>query len=277
MPSDEPQVLVVGGGPAGLTIAIALARQGIECLLVERRPAPSGLPRATVVSTRSMELVRSWGLEDEMLAGAVDVEWLLWTCETLARAAAGSAVPVGYPSREESAAVSPAAPACVPQDHLEPVLLEHLRSLEFARVELGTEVVGLDNRPDGVRAILRDTALGTERLVHADYAVAADGAHSTVRAALGIPMRGPDQLASVVNALFRAPLWRLLGEHRYGVYSTTDPRRALPGRPDVPGRRRRPPRDAPRRDRHEHGDPRRLRPGLEARLGAARLGQPGAP
>ncbi len=113
-------------GPAGLTSAIALARQGVPTLLVERRRDLSKLPRATVVSTRSMEIFRSWGLEDRMHAGGVDVEWLLWMCETVAGAVAGSAHAVGYPTRDQSAVLSPTGPACVPQDHLEPVLLAHL-------------------------------------------------------------------------------------------------------------------------------------------------------
>lgn len=63
MTDHEASVLVVGAGPAGLTTAIALARQGIRSLLVERRTDVSSLPRATAVSTRSMEIFRSWGLD----------------------------------------------------------------------------------------------------------------------------------------------------------------------------------------------------------------------
>ena len=74
----------------------------------------------------------------------------------VARARLGRpAIPVGLPSREQSAVISPAAPECVPQDHTEQVLLDHLRSLEPARVELGTEVVGIENGADGARVELR--------------------------------------------------------------------------------------------------------------------------
>ena len=116
--------------------------------------------------------------------------------------------------------LSPTAPACVPQDHLEPVLLEHLRSLGGARVHLHTEV---DRRrrtvPDGVEVVLRDVATGDLRTVRARYLIAADGAHSRIRAALGIAMHGSDGLAHVVNGALpsaavapprRAPLRHLL-------------------------------------------------------------------
>ncbi|HEU4426648.1 MAG TPA: FAD-dependent monooxygenase, partial [Pilimelia sp.] len=100
--AGQVPVLVVGAGPAGLTTAIALARYGVESLLVERRLELSGLPRATVVSTRSMELFRSWGLAEQIRAGGIDVEWQLWACETLAKASAGSAFEVGLPTRRQS-------------------------------------------------------------------------------------------------------------------------------------------------------------------------------
>jgi putative polyketide hydroxylase len=219
MSTREVPVLVVGAGPAGLTAAIALARRGVPTLLVEQRRDLSSLPRATVVSTRSMEIFRSWGLEDRILAGSVDVEWQLWWCETLAAAEGGAAHPVGYPTREQSAVLSPTGPACVPQDHLEPVLLAHLRSLPAAGVELGAEVIEVDDQADVVRVMLRDVAAGATRTVAARYVVAADGARSAVRRAVGIPMHGPDGLAASATALFRAPLWDVLGPRRYGIYS----------------------------------------------------------
>jgi 2-polyprenyl-6-methoxyphenol hydroxylase-like FAD-dependent oxidoreductase len=220
---DEVPALVVGAGPAGLTTAVALARQGVQTLLVERWHERSALPRATVISTRSMELLRSWGLEEEVWAGGIDVEWLLWTCRTLAEAPAGAAVEVGLPTRAQSAMVSPTTAACVPQDHLEPVLLRHLRSLPAARVALGTEVVGVTDRTDGARAVLRDVRTGATSVVHARYVVAADGAHSRLRAAMGIRMHGTDNAMSSVQALFRAPLWTTLREHRYGIYVVSHP------------------------------------------------------
>ena len=220
MEEHDVPVLVVGAGVAGMAVATTLARYGVRCLVVERRPEPSSLPRAMVVSTRSMELVRSWGLEGEVLAGGVDAEMWLWECETLARASAGRAHPVGYPTRAQAAMVSPNAPAVVPQDWLEEVLRRRLAVVPEARVEVGTELVGLTNRADGMCATLRDRR-GGERAVRARYLVAADGAHSVVRHHLGVTMSGPDGVFSGAQVVFRAPLWRLLGDVRYGLYVTT--------------------------------------------------------
>ena len=74
--TSEVPVLIAGAGPAGLMTAVALARHGVECLLVERRRDLSTLPRATAITTRSMELLRSWGLEEVVRAGGVDAGWL---------------------------------------------------------------------------------------------------------------------------------------------------------------------------------------------------------
>jgi putative polyketide hydroxylase len=219
--AHEVPVLVVGAGPAGLAAALELTRHDIPTLLIERRTRLSSHPRATVLSLRSMELLRSWGLEADVRANSVDVDWRMLESETLADAAAGTPLAVGYPSPEQSRMVSPTAPACVAQDDVEPLLLEHLRAAPLARVELGTELTGVFAGPDGARAQLRDVSTGALRAVHARYVVAADGARSALRRALGIPMIGPDDLMAGFTTLFHAPLWDVVGEHRHLIYSVT--------------------------------------------------------
>ena len=60
---DQP-VLIVGGGPVGLTLAIDLGQQGIECLLIDKRPEPSFLPKMERCHSRSMEHFRRLGIAD---------------------------------------------------------------------------------------------------------------------------------------------------------------------------------------------------------------------
>ena len=222
MALQEVDVLVVGAGPAGLTAAAALRRYGVEVLVLERKARLSTHPRATVVSTRSMELLRSWGLEDEIRAGGIpDVEWLGLVTETLASADRGEAVTLGLPTKEQAAVLSPTAPLCAPQDHTEAVLLDHARSLG-AEVEFGREVLRVDVADDGAEALVRTG--DRLRLVSARYVIGADGAGSVVRGALGIEMGGPGAVDTVsVSAAFRAPLWDLVGEPRYGLYPIVHP------------------------------------------------------
>ena len=233
---EEAQAVVVGAGPAGLSAAITLARAGIETLLLERWLHTSRVPRATAISTSTMELMRSWGLEDQVREGDLQVELQPWITETLSAASHGHAVDAGFPTREQSALISPTGPAGVPQDHLEPVLEGHLRSLPQARVERGTEVLGVQNRHDGVTLRVRDTASGVERLIPTRYLIAADGLRSTVRSALGIRASRGQELEERLAVLFRAPLWRLLGDYRYVIYFVTAAERSpafVPaGRPD---------------------------------------------
>ncbi len=89
-------MVIAGTGPAGLVAAVTLARNGIRSLLVERNPGLSPLPRATAVSTRTMELLRSWGLEDEVRAGQLDVSSTgAWAAETLV-SPEGAVMPLGF-------------------------------------------------------------------------------------------------------------------------------------------------------------------------------------
>jgi putative polyketide hydroxylase len=220
MAAQEVDVLVVGAGPAGLTAAATLRRYGVDVLVVERKQEVLGMPRATVVSTRSMELFRSWGLEDEIHAGGVEVEWRGLVTETLADAEAGEAMELGLPSREQAAALSPVVPACVPQDHTEAVLLQHVRALG-ADVRFGQEVLRVEIGDGGVEALTQDGE--RTHVVKAQYLIGADGARSMVRSALGIPMRGADGMHRSVSALFTAPLWERLGELRYGLYPIMHP------------------------------------------------------
>jgi putative polyketide hydroxylase len=60
-------VLIVGGGPVGLSMALCLARQNIPSLLIEKHPGRAPHPRARGVSMRTMELFSQWGNIDELL------------------------------------------------------------------------------------------------------------------------------------------------------------------------------------------------------------------
>ena len=217
---DEFDVVIVGSGPGGLASAITLGSYGVETLVVDRRRSPSTLPRATVASTSTMELLRRWGLEEAALERSIEVEWQAWACETLAAADTGEAIEVGLPTREQAALVSPGSPVCLSQDELEPLMVGRLGSLSSVRVERGTELTSLEQT--GVGCLLTFARPGEpSRQVRARYVIGADGIRSRVRDELGISVDVSEGLAQRLAVVFRAPLWELLGAHRYGIYFLT--------------------------------------------------------
>lgn len=219
--SGQP-VVVVGAGPAGLAMTMTLARAGVEVLLLERRSVGSPLPRATVLSVRSMELLRSWGLEEQVRAGADEVDMTMLALPSVACAAEGTAIDVGYPSAQQSAVLSPSRAECVAQDLLESVLLEHVSSLANVTVERGCEVIDVAaGNASATVTVVGST--GQLRRIEAQYVIGADGARSAVRSALGIEFRGPEVLYEGVRVEFRAPLWEKLGGHRHLLYAITEP------------------------------------------------------
>src|SRR4029079_16891268 len=87
-------------------------------------------------------------------------------------------------------------------------------------VALGTEVTGIFAGPGGARVQLLDLRSGDRRTVHARHVIAADGARSFLRRAVGIELRGADDVMTGHTTLFHAPLWEVAGPHRHLIYST---------------------------------------------------------
>jgi len=216
------EVLVAGAGPAGLAAGITLARYGIGVLVVDKRDGIPALSRNLVISTRGMELMRRWGLENAVRAGAPDVIPRAWVTPDLA-CGQGTEMPLGYPSDEEAAAVSPCRPAWAPQDHHEPILLAHLRRMPSVEVRFRCELTALSQDQAGVHAVLMDRETATTSPVRAQYVIAADGARSRVRQLLGIGMDGPDHLADYERVEFSAPLTGPAGGRCYALYVITRP------------------------------------------------------
>src|SRR5262245_35664697 len=82
--SEQVDVLVVGAGPSGLALAAALARQGVRALTIDRHAGTSTFPKATGVRLRTMEILRSWGLADQITQNAGRVRLAMSVAPTLA-------------------------------------------------------------------------------------------------------------------------------------------------------------------------------------------------
>lgn len=196
-------VLVIGAGPAGLATALSAVRHGASVLVVERRPDTSTHPRATGITTRTMEILRAWGLSREVRAAGMALPSEFGTARTLAEPLLGPPTPLGYPDARDALAVSPAYPALLAQDLLEPMLAREV-GRHGGEIRFGTRLTGLEAGPSGVTARL--TGGGATTSVAARFVVGADGSRSTVRRMLGIDVEHLGRLGDYVSVLFRADL-----------------------------------------------------------------------
>ena len=216
-PEQDTDVIIVGGGLAGLSTALFLRESGARCLLVERHPGTSVHPRARGVNVRTMEIRRAAGLEPAIRATASAMALKDNAGITMARSLAGESLgelrrSYVEESLQDLGALSPSGWCLCDQDELEP-LLRDAALARGADVRFGTELVSWEADDSGVTVTLAgDTAPWRAT---ARYLVAADGAGSPIRARLGISMSGPGTLAHYMNIYFRADLTAPLGARRF--------------------------------------------------------------
>ncbi|MGA5129635.1 FAD-dependent monooxygenase [Streptomyces olivoreticuli] len=210
----ETEVLIVGGGPVGLTARALLERWGVRVLLVEKHRELSPFPRSRLVNVRSMEIFRRLGLAAGITAAAFAPEYgRIRFRDTLSDRDFATAAMVGVNAPVPE---SPVIGTVTSQDRLEPILL----AAADAQVRFGSELTGLAEETDGVVALLVDRHSGDETRVRARYVLAADGANSTVRQLLGIGTTGPGALGDVTTVVFDADLDRWCARRPAGVYFT---------------------------------------------------------
>lgn len=188
---DNVSVLIVGAGGAGLSLSLLLQQQGIASVLVERRPDVSWYPRARNLNFRTLEVFRGLGLEGAVIAAGAHVS-RTWRKETLA-----SHGQEEFPSLEQFLHIAdhlevfttePPFWYC-PQSRLEPALLREAKR-RGCDVRYNTELSSFTQDSKGVSATISDRATRTTSVLQADYLLAADGAHSHVRKALGVKGEG---------------------------------------------------------------------------------------
>jgi putative polyketide hydroxylase len=217
----EVPVLIVGGGPVGLSLAIALRRFGIECLLVERHASTLDFPKGRRVTVRTMEIFRQWELEPAVAAVALPREesLFIYRGETLLAAEFRR---VGGPVAAE-ARKSPTQEAICLQEQLEPVLRDGAQSLG-ADMRFRTKLTGFTQDDDGVSAEITDLDSGAQTRVRADYMVAADGTRGEVRPALGVDSTPVGDLGHFASILVQADVSELIADRSSALYRVAQPR-----------------------------------------------------
>jgi len=181
----ETEVLVIGGGPTGMTVAGDLARAGRQVVVLERWPSINPSSRAFVTMPRTLEVLDSRGLADELLADAGTASRI--------NLFAGAALDLSnLPSRYRFVMITP-------QTVVDRALTRYAEA-QGAMVLRGSEVSGLAQDRSGVTVTSRPKGGVDSDVWRAEYVVGADGAHSTVRRLLGVEFPGKTVLSSVALA-----------------------------------------------------------------------------
>ncbi|HEX7104887.1 MAG TPA: FAD-dependent monooxygenase [Acidothermaceae bacterium] len=218
----QTPVLIVGGSLVGLSTSLLLASRGVDHLLVERHRGTAIHPRAASFHQRTMEIFRSVGLQQDVEAVA-DREFVQHGAIVAVESLCGKELKYFYKSYSEGVeGLSATSRLFVTQVGLEPVIRDKAAALG-AQHHYGTELVSFEQDADEVRAVVRSRDDGAEQLVHAQYLVAADGAHSAIRESLGIPMQGRGTFANCITIYFRADVKPMLGERNLSVVYVNHP------------------------------------------------------
>jgi 2-polyprenyl-6-methoxyphenol hydroxylase-like FAD-dependent oxidoreductase len=199
--------LVVGAGPVGMMGGILLAERGRRCLVVERRGEPQRAPAAHVVNARSLEICRQAGLDMEAIALVAkdpsDAGHVLF----LTRLAGEEIGRLPFERQgDECLRHTPTPLRNLSQHRFEQILAEGLGKLPGAELRYGHAWEASTQDEHGVVSTVRDVASGERLEVHSRFVIAADGAGSRVRKALGIEMQGPPRLQSFLMIHFAANL-----------------------------------------------------------------------
>ena len=217
-------VLIVGGGPVGLYSSALLSAYGVPSVLVERRKTGSHHPRAHLVNTRSMELLRELGVAAAMREQSPPLdEWREFRyCTSLLGQSIAVQDHAAGPAWADLSAATPSPMTHLSQPKLESILraeAERRAGAVDATMLFGYECASFEQHEHGVRAELRPSGADAARkrgsgeedgappplVVEARTMLACDGAHSPTRRALGIALRGPPPLQHFKSVHFVAP------------------------------------------------------------------------
>jgi 2-polyprenyl-6-methoxyphenol hydroxylase-like FAD-dependent oxidoreductase len=205
-------VLIVGAGPVGLTLAIDLGRRGVRSTLIEKKSAPEFLPKMERCNARTMEIFRRMGVAEPIRAAGLDRHVPMDVYVVLAMNEP-PLLRLPYPSvAEAQAQIAACRDGSMPREPyqlisqytLEPLLKSVAERLPSVDVRYGHEFLRLSQDADSATATVQDPD-GRAVAIRARYIVGCDGGASSVRKQIGIQLRGEGNLLRLHQALYYAP------------------------------------------------------------------------
>jgi 2-polyprenyl-6-methoxyphenol hydroxylase-like FAD-dependent oxidoreductase len=218
-PSANYDVLIVGTGPAGASLACFLSSHGITGLIISSASCNADTPRAHITNIAALEALRDIGLDMECTNAATSGDCMMHTrwCHSMAGEEYARIYSWGNdPHRKgDYVTASPCAPVDLPQTLLEPILVRYATNHGY-KCRFDTSFVSFqDNGPAGVITTLLDRLSGKEYKVKSRYLFGADGARSRIVKQLELPLIAQPGGGVAINVLVKADLSHLI-EHRQG-------------------------------------------------------------
>ncbi|HVV93269.1 MAG TPA: FAD-dependent monooxygenase [Hyphomicrobiales bacterium] len=197
------QVVIVGGGPVGVALAVELGLRGIACGLVERKLGVGNIPKGQNLTHRTLEHFYFWGIADDLRARR-----LMPPGYPIGGITAYGSLSSPYwfvpPRREVVAPYYSQANERLPQYEMEKVLRAKMATLPSVTAQMGWSATAITQDADGVAVEVAEEGGDARERWTADYAVGCDGARSLVRSTLGIPSSGSDFDQLMMLAVFRS-------------------------------------------------------------------------
>ena len=201
--AHDAEVIIAGGGPVGMGLAIELGQRGVRCIVVERYEKPQPIPKGQNLTTRTMEHFHAWGAEKQLRAartippeygigGLTTYGTLLspyfydWLQRDLVK-------PYYFQSNER-----------LPQYATEAVLRQRVSELPAVQTMYGWQADTVAQDKTSVTVSIKDRANNNTRVLRADYVVGSDGARSMVREQAGISQTRTDSDRLMVLLVFRS-------------------------------------------------------------------------
>ncbi len=232
----EPDVLIVGAGPVGMTLALCLAQRRVRCTVVELKAAHAATEvKCNHISARSMEIYRRLGVAGDLRASGLPDDYphdVSYRTSTVGQEITRIHIPGRLTRLTDRSGPdgwwpTPEPPHRLNQRYIEPILARHVQQHPLIQCLYQHQVIEVEHNDDEALVCCRVLSNGSTVTLRARYVVGCDGGRSLVRKSMGAQLVGDEVVQRVQSTCVRAPdLMALMKAPPAWAMFTVNPRRS---------------------------------------------------